>query len=223
MGGSSQVTNAQSHYGWAFKVIGTIASACAIISLLQRWNQIELATIPAQLLAYYRGMVNPAIDAVFALVGWKPFPGYADVLAINAVVVGCAVRALHAVRYKYTYAVAVGLGLLSLIMFGWSIALVVIMAVSLHGKSESDAAITEATFENIGKALAAFGRGDTKTLVEFNKENADGSYRQRVETMARVSAPHAFQLSTVWREFLTILGWSVLAAIGYFLVNATIR
>lgn len=54
-------------FKWSWAVIGSIVTAASVISLIQRWGDIELARIPELYLQYYRNIIT-------GLVGWIPLP-----------------------------------------------------------------------------------------------------------------------------------------------------
>ena len=86
-------------FGWTMGFIGTLASVSAIISLVQHWSDIELMSMPALYVTYYRALMRSLVD-------WIPFPfhwqipqWYLDALAINGVMAAAAARATMAVKY----------------------------------------------------------------------------------------------------------------------------
>lgn len=73
------------HWQWVWALLGALASSATIISMLQHWAEIPLADLPAQFLAYYRGLIATLFGWIPLPFGWVIPPWYGDVLALTLV------------------------------------------------------------------------------------------------------------------------------------------
>ncbi|WP_447983891.1 hypothetical protein [Nitrospira sp. Nam74] len=129
-------------FGWTMGMIGTLASASAIISLVQHWSDIQLTAMPALYMTYYRGLMRSLVD-------WIPFPfhwqvpqWYLDALAINGVIAASAARATIAVSYHQTRLFVSLLYGSAFLLLAWVVAPVLIGFVNNFSRSTIEEANT---------------------------------------------------------------------------------
>ncbi|HNP50530.1 MAG TPA: hypothetical protein PKJ85_01890 [Nitrosomonas nitrosa] len=73
------------NFSWIWSILGSLGTAVAIISLIQKIGDIELASLPAQYLGYYRSFVSTLIGWIPLPFEWKIAQWYADLMTIGAV------------------------------------------------------------------------------------------------------------------------------------------
>jgi hypothetical protein len=73
------------HVNWFWSILGSLTTAVAVISLVQRIGDIKLASLPALYLGYYRGVVATLTGWIPLPFGWKISQWYAGLMTLGAV------------------------------------------------------------------------------------------------------------------------------------------
>jgi len=74
-----------SHINWVWSILGSLTTAVAVISLVQKIGDIELASLPALYLGYYRGVIATLTGWIPLPFGWKIAQWYADLMTLGVV------------------------------------------------------------------------------------------------------------------------------------------
>jgi hypothetical protein len=195
-------------FGWTMGIIGTLASASAIISLVQHWSDIELTSMPALYITYYRALMRSLVD-------WIPFPfhwqvpqWYLDALAINCVIAAAAARATITVNYPQTRLFVSLLYGSAFLLLAWVVAPLLIGFVNNYSRS---------TIEEAHKRLSQW-EPELEKLRQSHPAH-DFSHIEQQNQGDRILIAQYHEFLAVRRLFVAGLVSIILATGAFYLLN----
>ncbi|HVY07507.1 MAG TPA: hypothetical protein VHB46_16145 [Burkholderiales bacterium] len=197
-----------SGYQGAMSVFGTLTTIASVISLVQHWGDIRLAAIPAAYLEYYRALLQGILGWISLPLGFRLPQWYLDLLAVNGVMAGAAVRAIKGSGFPQAKAFTRVLYASIPLLLSWLAAPFLIIWVHWFSRTSiSDAERSNAEWR---ATIAADARVATAAVEKEMQEN-DGIVRRYREFIV------------VEKLFLAALFLVAIATFVFFVLNGLVK